>query len=83
MKTVNILEKASSCDRDALNSAQIIDYLLEKSRVVHQQLGEKNFHIFFYLFAGMPEERLKYYYLDNSYQYRCPLSQEKRPCSLE
>ncbi|XP_067668007.1 unconventional myosin-XVI-like isoform X2 [Haliotis asinina] len=50
------LEVSYSMD-GGIVGAKMTQYLLEKSRVVHQGRGERNFHIFYWMLSGItPEE---------------------------
>ncbi|XP_064163358.1 myosin-IIIb [Anguilla rostrata] len=54
----------------AVKGAKINEYLLEKSRVVQQDEGERNFHIFYCMLAGISREDKEIYGLLDPTQYR-------------
>lgn len=54
----------------AVQGAKLSEYLLEKSRVVQQDTGERNFHIFYYMFAGLSSEQKEIYGLLDPSLYR-------------
>ncbi|KFV48262.1 Myosin-IIIa, partial [Gavia stellata] len=53
-----------------VRGAKLSEYLLEKSRVVQQGIGERNFHIFYYMFAGLSSEEKEMYGLLDPSLYR-------------
>ena len=53
-----------------IEGAKIEQYLLEKSRIVFQAKGERNYHIFYYMLAGLPEERMKDLKLKTAADYK-------------
>jgi len=50
-------------DMGHLAGANIETYLLEKVRLISQTEGERNYHIFYELLEGLPDEDLDRYYL--------------------
>jgi myosin-5 len=46
-----------------LVGASVETYLLEKVRLVQQTPGERNYHIFYELLVGMPEDQLENYHI--------------------
>ncbi|XP_059618501.1 unconventional myosin-VIIa-like isoform X2 [Phlebotomus argentipes] len=53
-----------------IGGAKIEQYLLEKSRIVHQNKGERNYHIFYAMLAGMNREEKKKLDLEDASKYQ-------------
>ncbi|XP_048728480.2 myosin-IIIb-like isoform X2 [Ostrea edulis] len=53
-----------------LIGAKVTEHMLEKSRVIHCGNGERSFHIFYYMFAGLSENEVNRYYLSRPEHYR-------------
>ncbi|XP_037384993.1 unconventional myosin-X isoform X2 [Talpa occidentalis] len=61
----------SICQEGNIQGGKIVDYLLEKNRVVRQNPGERNYHIFYALLAGLDHEQREEFYLSvpENYHY--------------
>ncbi|XP_063154832.1 unconventional myosin-X [Candoia aspera] len=57
------------CQKGNIQGGKIIDYLLEKNRVVRQNPGERNYHIFYALLAGIEGEKKDAFYLSAPENY--------------
>jgi len=70
-------------------SATIRSYLLEKSRIVHQNSNERNFHIFYYVFIDPAisemhglKDPADYTYLENSFIDAIPEEEDQMGCKI-
>lgn len=57
------------CQKGNIQGGKIVDYLLEKNRVVRQNPGERNYHIFYALLTGTDREQKEEFHLSQAENY--------------
>ncbi|KAM8967428.1 unconventional myosin-X [Pelodytes ibericus] len=57
------------CQRGHIQGGRIVDYLLEKNRVVRQNPEERNYHIFYAMLEGAGKEEKEAFYLLQAEKY--------------
>ncbi|KAF2351743.1 Myosin head motor domain [Trinorchestia longiramus] len=63
-----------------IEGARIEQYLLEKSRLVSQSKGERNYHIFYCMLVGLPKEELQQLKLKSASNYKYLTEGETTTC---
>ena len=67
-------------DSGAIEGAKIEHYLLEKSRIVSSSKGERNYHIFYSMLAGLSKEEKKKLELEDALKYNYLISGSSVSC---
>ncbi|XP_046564340.1 unconventional myosin-Ic-A-like isoform X2 [Haliotis rubra] len=65
----------------SIRGASMKDYMLEKSRVVHQGSGESNFHIFYKFLAGLTDEDRVFLSIDKEKKFKIARDRGKQRTS--
>uniref|UniRef100_A0A0N4ZU59 Myosin motor domain-containing protein n=1 Tax=Parastrongyloides trichosuri TaxID=131310 RepID=A0A0N4ZU59_PARTI len=72
--------KVNYRENGMISGANVEIYLLEKSRIISQAIGERNYHVFYYLLDGTNEDEklnyhllppVNYYYLNQNNYFEC------------
>uniref|UniRef100_A0A914EE04 Uncharacterized protein n=2 Tax=Acrobeloides nanus TaxID=290746 RepID=A0A914EE04_9BILA len=78
--------KVNYRENGMVSGANVEIYLLEKSRIISQAIGERNYHVFYYLLEGATEEERKqhcllqpkdYHYLNQNNFFACEAMNER------
>ncbi|KAH7730130.1 myosin VA [Aphelenchoides avenae] len=78
--------KVNYRENGMVSGANVEIYLLEKSRIISQAIGERNYHVFYYLLEGATDEERKkhfllqpkdYYYLNQNSFFACESMNER------
>lgn len=67
LKVYNVVSISLVC---IVTGAKVNEYLLEKSRVVYQNPGERNFHIFYWMLGGLEPSLKMELHIEDPHDFR-------------